>query len=106
MRSAPHHRLGMFAVVILLTALLASLVPVTPQVIALAAAAPNSAAQPDLRSGQMLIHSGGYLSDPAPGDPEAIARDFIDRSRHHFGLSAADLADLHWWIAMSVPTMD
>src|SRR6188768_898626 len=39
-----------------------------------------------------LFATGGYLSEPTPGEPLLIARDFLAASAVRLGLTAADLA--------------
>jgi hypothetical protein len=76
-------------------ALLLVLVAAALAPLAAPAAAQPPAGEPLPRlSGRGLGRPGGYLSGPAAGDPEDIARAFIQRERRQLGLRADDIADL------------
>lgn len=96
---AAHHfprrstsRITAAILLIVLTTLLAPALP--PAAAAPAPTDPPEAPVAGRFNGRTLLEPGGFLSDPAPGDAEQIARDFIAANRKRLGLTAADLAEM------------
>ena len=54
---------------------------------------------------KMMLRDGGTLSDPAAGDPEGIARNFLRQNSAIFALSGSDVANLRVTLLDKGPTV-